>query len=142
FDKLEALAGRLPEKPVQKPALVWPWTATTIDRSSAADKLVEHLGKRPPTVLIPYISQMGYWGKRKAIEKLKDQKKWDDATRDTFFAMIGDKDYYVRGEALKALENCTIDEARALQLEDYLSRKNSDMRRAVFTLLRRQKQPA
>jgi hypothetical protein len=142
FDKLFALMQRMPSKPQTLPALIWPWEVTTVYPSSVADALVRHLGKRPVSQLLPYLPLMGYYGKREVVEKLKAIKKWDAEIRSTFFRMLGDSDYYLRGAALEALGNVKVEEAEAKVLEEMLSKKQSDMRRGVFTVLRKQSEKA
>jgi hypothetical protein len=142
FEPLRRLLPRLPAKPGELPALVWPWATTRADRRAVADLLPEHLGKRPATDLIPYLSQMTGSGRAATLEALKEQKTWDAATRDTIFALVGDSDSWVRERALEALKKCSVGEAEAQRLEALLTRKGGDVRRAVLTLLRKQKTPA
>jgi hypothetical protein len=142
FARLEKLLSRMPQKPKELEPLVWPWTGQTADRSDLADDLVEHLGDRPPTVLIPYLPMMGMRGRAGMVTKLAEQKKWDSATRDTLFALVGDKDSWVRNQALEAVKKCEVSEEEAVRIEDFLSRKNSALRQGVLTLLRKQKMPA
>ena len=142
FDTFVALMGRMPAKATTLPALVWPWAATGANRSSVADRLAGCLGKRPPTSLLPHLAMMSGHGKRETIKLLKDQKRWDTATRDALLDLVGDRDTYVRKEALEALSTGMVFEADALHLEGLLTRKNSDLRRGVLGMLRRQKQPA
>jgi hypothetical protein len=76
------------------------------------------------------------------VEKLGKMKKWDSATRDTLFRLVGDRDTWVRSQALKALKKCEVGEADALVVEGLLSRKGSELRQGVLRLLAKQKVPA
>ena len=68
-------------------------------------------------------------------------KKWTAATRDTLFRLVGDRDQWVRERALKALKKCEVEEADAQVVEEMLTRKGSELRQGVITLLARQKTP-
>src|SRR5262249_32679196 len=75
-------------------------------------------------------------------ERLGMQKEWDAATRDTLFSLVGDRDSWVRREALAALAKCSVDEDAARRIEPFLARKSSEMRQGVLRLLKKQKNPA
>lgn len=140
FEPLKQLLERMPAKRTDLPPLVWPWAQETADRSDVADKLVESIGKRPPTVLIPYVQSMGYSGKVWLINKLVHGKKEiDAAARDLLLNLVGDRDSYVREQALRALKKGTVEEQDALRLEPLLARKGEDLRRGVLGLLVKQK---
>ncbi len=138
FEPLKRLFARLPEKRTELPALVWPWTSFTADRSDIADRLVGCLGKRPISELIPYVPAMGWSGKYWLLQELETKKKWDTATRELLFTLVGDRDSSIRERVLKALKNCTVDETEAQKLESFLTRKNAEMRRGVLGLLLKQ----
>jgi hypothetical protein len=135
FEPLQRLLARLPEKKRHLEPIVWPWQVFTADREVITAGLVNHLGKRPPTVLIPYLPDMESSTRRLLVHKLAGLKKWDAQTRDTLFALAGDSSITVREAALAALANCKVSEVEAVRLEDYLSRKAGDLRRGVLTLL-------
>ncbi len=138
FEPLKRLFDRMPAKPAELPALVWPWTDVRADRSEVADKLVDHVGKRPVSALIPYVPAMGWHGKLWMLQELAKKTKWDAATRDLLFTLVGERDGYLREQVLKLLKKCTVEEAEAQKLEGFLSRKNAEMRRGVLSLLVKQ----
>jgi hypothetical protein len=139
FEALERLVARMPEKSRQLEPLVWPWAAIHANREDVADRLVQHLGKRPASQLLPYLSKMGYSGKVWMIEKIKEMKTWDAPVREALFGLVGDGASWVRERALDVLQKCQVTEAEAQQMEVFLSRKNPDLRRGVLGLLGKQK---
>jgi hypothetical protein len=142
FEQLERLLLRLPQKKTYLEPIVWPWHVFSADRQTVAASLMNALGKRPPTVLIPYLPMMESWTRRLLVGQLAELKKWDEQTRDTLFALVGDSSITVREAALSALAKCQVSEAEAVRLEELLSRKAGDLRRGVLTLLLNQKDAA
>jgi hypothetical protein len=141
FDHLVGLIGRMPARPTELEALVWPWMTRTASRADVADELVSNLGKRPVTAVLPYLSQMGPSGRMWLVQKLIESKKWDDATREALFTLAGDGSSWVREQALEGLKKCKVEPTDAQRLEGFLSRKNVSLRRGVLTLLKKQKTP-
>jgi HEAT repeat protein len=142
FERLERLLQRLPAKPSQQPALVWPWMITHVNRAEVADQLLRALGDRPTSVLIPYLGQMSWSGQYEMIERISKEKNYDEGVREALFAMVGVSNSWLRERVLEALKKCSVGESDAQRLEALLTRKNGDLRRAVLTLLKRQKTPA
>jgi HEAT repeat protein len=142
FKRLERLLQRMPAKPSQQPALVWPWMITHVNRAEVADQLIRALGDSPISELIPYLGQMSWSGQHEMVERIIREKKFDDAVREALFALVGVSNSWLRERVLEALKNCSIAESDAQRLEGFLTRKNGDLRRAVLTLLKRQKTPA
>ena len=138
FERLETLAARYPDKPEKLKPMVWPWTACTVSKELAANALPGNLGGRPPTRLIPHLSQMGTHGRTAVLGILAGQEKWDTATRDTLFALVGDASRSVREAALQHLAKCQITPVEAAPIEELLDRKAGDLRRGALTLLARQ----
>jgi hypothetical protein len=140
FGPLVHLFDRLPARREELPALVWPWATVTADREEVADELPDHLGKLPVTVLVPLVPAMSSYNRADLAEQLAKQKKWDAATRDLLFTLVGDRDSWVREHALKAVKKCEMTAEDAVCLEALLTRKSSETRQGVLALLR--KQPA
>src|SRR5262245_14575430 len=140
YDSLERFVGRVPEREETKP-IVWPWCRFTVERRTVASQLVHRLGDRPPTRLLPHLPRMRVWDRARVIGLLGEMKKWDAATRDTLFALVGDPSSYVREAAIKALASCKVSENEAQRLEGLLTRKAADLRRGAVTLLLTQKDP-
>jgi hypothetical protein len=142
WDRLVALRERLPAKRDDAEELVWPWETTVLDRRRVVGLLVEHLGRRPATALLPFLGEMESYQRANLVERLGQLKKWDAATRDTLFRLVGDRDGWVRQRALEALKKCEVGESDALVAEGLLSRKGSELRQGVLRLLAKQKTPA
>ena len=138
FERLEKLVERYPAKAEKLKPAVWPWTAVTISKEMAADKLPENLGERPPTRLIAQLPNMGPNGRMATLGILTGQGTWDAATRDTLFALVGDASRSVREAALRHLGKCQITPVEAAPMEALLDRKAGDLRRGALTLLARQ----
>ncbi len=138
FDPLERLLARMPEKPTSLKPLVWPWRSIHADRSSVARSLIDHLGGRSPSVLIPHLPALDTWGRQRVVDKLAEQETWDAATRETFLRLAGDSSPMVRESAVKALSRFQIGPEEAGRLEGYLVRKAGDLRRGIVSLLLRQ----
>lgn len=141
WDKIVALRERLPEKKTEGEALVWPWATVDLDRKQITNYLVQRLGKRPATVLIPFLPDLTGYGRVQLIERIGKLKKWDAAMRDTLFTLAGDRDGWVRNRALDALKKCDVTEADAARIEGLLVKKGSEMRQGVIGLLKKQKTP-
>src|SRR5262249_3366030 len=138
FDPIAKLLERLPARRQELPALVWPWATTDADRADVGSSLVQHLRHRPATALIPYLGDLNGWARADLVEKLAEQKKWDSATRDALFSLIGDRDGYVRERALAAIKKCEVTPEDAQRIEGLLSRKGSELRQGVLALLKKQ----
>ena len=142
FERLHRLLERIPTKTMELPALVWPWMTLRANRDDVADLLVDQLGDRPLATLAPYLKQMSWHGRSRMVDRIVEEKKFDDAAREMLFSLVGITDSWVREKILTALKKCSIAESDALRLEGFLTRKNGEPRRAVLTLLKKQKTPA
>ena len=146
FDRLERLLARAPAKKQPTEPLVWPWAVEQLDQQTVAAALLNHVGDRPATRLLPHLDAFDSNGRLALVRlitgvghnKEADLAKLaalDPAARDVLFQLAGDPSPAVRESAVRALKRCTITPPEAARLEDYLSRKAGDLRRAVLTLL-------
>lgn len=142
FERIERLVGRVSEKPQKLKPIVWPWTETTIERSQVAGILVHSLGKRPPTRLIAYLPILDPSARFFAVHQLVGTEPWDEATRQAIVKLAGDAAANVRASCLAALAKRGVLPAEIPSLESYLTRKASDLRRGVLTLLLQQEDSA
>ncbi len=135
FPAIERLLPRLSNKVSTLKPLVWPWMEVVHARANVANDLTAALGARPPSDLVRYLPYMDATGRVQVLEKLSEQKTWDDATRQTLFGLVNDPASYIRERALESIKKCKITVAEARQLEAGLSRKNTEFRRGVVSLL-------
>lgn len=142
FERLHQLLERIPAKTVELPAIGWPSIKLRANRATVADLLVGQLGDRSLATLAPYLKQMGRYGRARVVDRIIEEEKFDDAAREMLFTLVPITDSWVREKILTALKKCSISESDALRLEGFLTRKNADLRRAVLTLLKKQKTPA
>src|SRR5262245_57164452 len=137
FERIERLVARVPEKPLKLKPIVWPWTETTIERSEVAGYLVFSRGRLPATRLIPHLSIFDPRSRSTAIEQIAESPR-DAATRQAIVTLAGDAVADVRSTCLTALAKHGVLPAEVPLLESYLTRKSSDLRRGVLTLLLKQ----
>jgi Family of unknown function (DUF5724)/Domain of unknown function (DUF4132) len=135
FERLERLLGRLTTAKTQLDPIVWPWTASSFDRSAVAAHLIHALGTRPPSRLIPHLKAMDTYVRANATSVLAKAAGREGEVRATLLALVGDPGAVVRERAIKEAAKLQLGEAEALDLEKLLTRKAGDLRRGVITLL-------
>ncbi len=135
FESFEEFLNRLPQKAQQTKALVWDWEQIVLDRKLVASALLNSLGNRSPKVLLPYFSYLQSYQKWNLMEKLVEKKPWDSEIRDLLFRFIGERDGYLRENAIKAMKNVTLLASEVEQLEVWLTKSGSDLRRSVLTMI-------
>ena len=135
FENLRELIRRVPEKPLALKPLVWPWTEQKASREQVAHAMLDALGERPPTDLIPFLPAMSSWRRRFVVGKLAEQKKWDGLTRETLLRLAGDTSTDVREAVFPVLAKKKLLPAEIETLESYLTRKTNDLRQGVLSLL-------
>ena len=133
---------RLPEKPFKLKAMVWPWTERQVDRSTVCAAMLDLLGTRPVTAMIPYLKPLKPWTQSRVIQMLAEQKKWDKLTRETLFSLTGHVSQDVRQAAFQSLEKQVPTGDESPFLEGLLTRKTSDLRQSAVKMLLRQDDPA
>jgi hypothetical protein len=138
FERLEMLLKRLPKSKTYLEPIVWPWHVFAADAQSLGDLLVDYLGDRPPTRLVPYLAGMESGTRRQVVHLLGDLGEWDDKTRRAVVALVGDSGITVRDAALKALAGRWLDDHDLLVLEELLTRKGQELYRGIVGLLCRQ----
>src|SRR5262249_8128601 len=103
FEQLEAALPRFPRSSTPLDPIVWPWMSLTADRATIAGQLLESLGQRPPSRLIPHRAAMGPYQRGRVVELLAKNQPWDAPTRETIFASIADLSPMVREATFKVL---------------------------------------
>lgn len=141
FERIERLIERTPKKKTQLEPLVWPWEGRQIERPLAASFLLDARGDRPASRIIRHFENMDADTRRRAIASIVESTPWDAATRQAVLDLAGDPSSGVRSAALEALAKtprAALTPSERQQLESYLERKASDLRRGVLDLLRQQ----
>ena len=142
FERLEKLLKRFPEKATKLKALVWPWTEYSVDRSLVARVMLNAIGKRPATRLIPHLADFTSCERGRALRLLGQTEKIGGQARDAFLSWIGDGSRGVRDAALAGLQKCEVPPGDAPRLESLLTRSAGDLRRGVLSLLLKQSDTA
>jgi Family of unknown function (DUF5724)/Domain of unknown function (DUF4132) len=135
FERLERLLGRVGGKEKTLKSGVWPWLEFSADRQRILHAMIESLGARDPTRLIPYLPLMSALDRACAAEKLAELPTPGEDVRATLYELIGDRSRMVRSRALKLIASRPLDEDGAYALERLLRRKSSDLRRGILALL-------
>jgi hypothetical protein len=138
FERLELLLKRLPKSKTYLEPIVWPWHVFAADTQALGDLLVDYLGDRSPTRLVPYLDVMESGTRRQVIHLLGDLGEWDDATRRAVVRLVGDAGITVRDAALKALAGRWLDDRDLMSLEGLLDRKGQELYRGIVGVLGRQ----
>jgi hypothetical protein len=138
FERLEMLLKRLPKSKTYLEPIVWPWHVFAADQQSLGDLLVDYLGDRAPTRLVPYLSGMESGTRRQVVHLLGDLGEWENATRRAVVSLVGDPVLTVRDAALKALAGRWLDDDDLIQLEEMLNRKGQELFRGIVGLIIRQ----
>ncbi|NLX20053.1 MAG: DUF4132 domain-containing protein [Phycisphaerae bacterium] len=135
FEAIERLIAKYPAQVQTLRPLVWPWASLTADARILAHALVNCLGSRPCSRLLPYLGRMAPNDRGTVALRLGRQKRWDGTTRETLLSLLGDASPNVRGDALLAVATMKVNEQEVLTVEKLLTRKPSDLRRGLLSLL-------
>jgi len=142
FERTERLLERVPTRTITLKPLVWPWTEIEIKQSDVAAQLLGCRNGRPATRLIPHLPKLETYTRAGVVKLMAHEKPWDAATRQALLDLAGDATEGTRQAALGALQEAELTAAEAQQLEGYLTRKASDLRRGLLALLSRQNDEA
>jgi Family of unknown function (DUF5724)/Domain of unknown function (DUF4132) len=140
-DSFERIAQLFPTWPVKEkvlPSLVWDWVKQSAAQNYLASILVNHVGKRSPKVLIPYIAAGDVYMRARIMRQLAEVQPWDAEIRNAIFSLVGDASSWLREETIKKIQNCEIDRTESDYLVGLLTRKSSDLRRGILNLLLKQ----
>ncbi len=135
FERLERLLPRIQHKQNNLKPLVWEWLPILLDREEVTGRLIDCLGKRSATCLIPYLSTMNPRDRGRVAHLLTESRQKDGEILQTLLSLVGDPSPGVREEALKALNGIALSETDAVKLEGLLSRQSQDLRRGIIQLL-------
>ena len=138
FDRLEALARRLPERGRTAPPLGVEQRPITLSRAAVVGSLLSARGRRPLTALLPWVPAMDAATRQLFAMKAGEMKRLDADLRAVLVTMVGDRSPLVRGAAVRAMERLRVEPSEATALEVLLTRKAGDLRRGVIGLLAKQ----
>jgi HEAT repeat protein len=135
FERLTRLYDRIPAKAENQKPLVWPWTKVGVSLPVIADQMVDALGDRPATRLLPFLDAMSPHQRARVAYLLSKLPRPDAAARRTIVRLVGDAAGDVRETAVKAMTRIKIVPDDLGTLEPLLDRKKSDLRRSVLNLI-------
>jgi hypothetical protein len=141
FERLEENLSRFPEKPKTLPSMVWEWIQLEASQELVASAMVTQLGTRTlgaklsPKRLIPVLSTVNVYQRRTIAQCLAEVQPWDAEIRAILLGLVGDTSQWVREEIVTILHQCKITDPESIQLENFLTRKASDLRRGILGLL-------
>lgn len=136
FEQLEEVLDCFPKKMPRFESLVWPWPPPGATRDDVYRLMVFTLGERHINRLLPYIKSMEPALRRHVADMLGErQNQWNEETRGMLLELLGDRSPAVRERAVAAMAKVKLTKTEARQVEDYLRRKPSDLRRGMITLL-------
>ncbi len=135
FEQLEQLLARLGSSAKTIGSGIWPWLLIRADAASVLHTMIECLGERNPVRLIVYLPRMNAWDRISTAEKLAELPIWDAAIRNELYRLLGDRSHRVHERVLTLVARHPLDEAGTAALELLLTRKRSDLRRGILTLL-------
>jgi hypothetical protein len=135
FERLEENLSRFPEKFRTLRPMVWEWVQLNASQELVAETMIVQLGTRSPKRLIPVLSIVDGYERRKIAQLLSAVKPWDQEIREILLGLVGDISQWVREEVVQILQQCKITDQESIQLENFLTRKASDLRRGILGLL-------
>ncbi len=135
FERLERLIERFPKPTVRVKPLIWPWSSDSLERQQVADVMMLAVADRPLDRIVPYFQYMSPDGRRAATGLLQGAGALKGPYREILLRMVGDSSSSVREAAIEALTEQTLKPNDAPILEELLTRKSEDLRRAVIKLL-------
>ena len=137
FRRFESLVKRAPEKEQELAPLVWPWCGQKWAKHVIGEWMAPFAVTIPLKRFMPYYRLMRADGRARVAFCLRDEDLdfSDPLTRELIFNMIGDPSISVRCRAQQMLNDVVLAPEEAVTLEGYLSRKSSDLRKTVLSLL-------
>src|SRR5690348_15943606 len=152
FDALARLVSRLPAADREVKGLGVEPGPVAVSRRATARRLVDALGDRPVTDLLPWLPAMGPDGRAAAAARIVSSAERDGPglpgesaagqrtvlpaeLRPVVIGLLTDRSSWVRAIAIKALTATRLDPAEAPAVEALLTRAATDVRRGALTLL-------
>lgn len=135
FDQMEELLHRYPENSATLKPLIWPWITVSAKKCDLAFDMLEELGDRPVSRILPLLEHLNLWGRVDAVKMLSARKQLDTETRQVLLKFCTDGSPYIREHAVAAITKTSLHPGEALVIEKALTRKPADVRRAAIVLL-------
>lgn len=142
FEHAERLLARLPAKPETLEPIVWPWQQLSADRHLVSLTLLNGVGSRPPTRLVPHMPAMDSWRRAQVVRSLIEADPHGCETRELLLKFAADASSTVRDEAIEGLAKSRITPEEAERIEPLLTRKSDGLRQGVLSLLLNQEDDA
>lgn len=148
FTALERLIARVPSKPKQLTALVWPWTAGELGRGDVARAMLANRQGIATARLLPHaasltaplrdqlVRSLVRLGSRWSGDQVPDTGGLDAEGRAFLVQMLGDAAADVRASAFQALAPLPIEPDEVARLVELLARKAGDLRTLCLARLR------
>ena len=133
FDALEHLLLRTKSKE-NLTALVWPWTAQTLERSQVADEL-RSAAHADVGRLAKHFTMFDSYSRESLADDFGELKKWSPEVRNAVLGAIGDRSASVCKAAVRAMRKHPLKPSDATRVEAYLTRGSAEMRNGVVELL-------
>ena len=143
FDALARLVSRLPARR-DEPFFGVEAHSFTMSRAATANLLVQAVGTRPISDLLPWLSVMDTLGRAAAARLITglavghgkaEPYHLPAELRPVVIRLLTDRSSSVRGIAIEALTKTRLDPAEAPAIEALLTRTASDLRRGALTML-------
>lgn len=139
FDALESLRSRIGPTSISYPAMIWPWTAGTLERSLVVDRMLMCARGDSIDRLLDYVPDMSPWSRESAIARLAGlpagerfadhpPDRLEPPRYDVILALLGDRSAGVRRTAFAALANTPVLKEEVERHIELLRRRSSDVR--------------
>lgn len=137
FDRLERLANRLPAAPRSIEGFGIEAAPLEIALGPVVSRMIWSLGNRPLTRMVPWLGVLDPAGRARLATIAGQQPRLTPELRATVVRLVGDRSPNVRQAAVTAMSRLQVDGTEAEKLEQLLTRRSSDLRRGVLSLLAR-----
>ena len=143
FDAADRLLGRLPAGGAKLDSIIWPWNAGKLERSDVTPVLIRHAEKEPIERVLAHLPSMDSNSRLYVARKLASTPMSTLSLRRALIGLAGDPSASVRDAVLeRAVPRLKLLDDEVTELESLLTRKASDLRRAVVGILLNRGDPA
>lgn len=135
FDALTRLIPRLPVTAQRLDGLGVGYRPARVSRAIAARCLVDARGRQPVGALVPWLPSMDSVGRLCVATQIAREQVLTADLRAVLVKLLSDRSSWVRQTALRALSKTCLPASEAPGVEELLTRRATDIRRAALTLL-------